>query len=122
MQLTVYHLIAPVDKPYVGYELLQALLTAGLRYGKHAIFHRHEQDNGQGEIVFSVAQATEPGIFNMDDMGALSCQGLTFFLQSYEGDPNFSQSHALLLETIKDLADDLGGNVHKAESPVATAA
>ena len=53
----VFYLMAPEEALYAGYELLQALLSAGLRFGKQHLFHRHVHKDGRGETLFHCAQA-----------------------------------------------------------------
>src|SRR3990167_6942283 len=60
------HVMAPREYPYNGYELLQALLTNGLRYGDRNIFHRHETKTGRGRVLFSLASVNKPGTFELD--------------------------------------------------------
>jgi len=106
----VLHLISNPDHPYRGYELLQAMLTVGLRYGKWGIFHRHEEITGRGPILFSLASSVEPGTFDLAKMGSFSTPGLTLFMRvsSLENPP---QAFETLLAAAKQLAEELGGTV-----------
>ncbi len=106
--LIVMYVMAKPGKKFVGYELLQSLLAAGLRFGDMSIFHRHEQANGQGKILFSLASATEPGIFDMSKMGGFACQGLTMFMQLTQPKQD-ETSIELMLKTAEQLAEDLDG-------------
>lgn len=99
---------APVDHQYRGYELLQALLTCGLRFGEKNFFHRYEQHAEGQTVLFSVAAATETGELNPDNMGNFSFSGLSFFIilnQHIYPSVNFE----LMLDTARQLAEDLGG-------------
>ncbi len=58
------------SRPYGGYELLQSLLSSGLRFGEMNIFHRFETDSDK--ILFSVAAATSSGQLIPTDMGTFS--------------------------------------------------
>lgn len=108
--LVVLYLMAPEGAGYGGYELLQALLAAGMRYGKKHIFNRHEHKDGRGEILFHCASAVEPGTFDLTKIGAFSCKGLSFFFSaSLVSDP--MSTFDCLLETIDQLVEDLGGQV-----------
>lgn len=109
-ELIVVNVIARAGEVYAGYELLQALLSAGLRFGKMNIFHRHQESSGRGDILFSVASATNPGTFELSKMGGFSCSGLTLFLQ-FSGQKDLMKSFELMLETARQLTDDLGGEV-----------
>lgn len=112
-------LSAKPGKPYCGYELLQSLLMSGLRFGAMNIFHRYEDVNSVGRILFSVASASEPGTFEITKMGAYSGKGLMMFLRLSR---NKDSMHALdmMLETAKQLIEDLGGEVLDAERKVLT--
>lgn len=108
--LIVIGLKANEDHPYAGYELLQALLSSGLRYGKMSIFHRHEEANGKGAILFSLASAIEPGTFDLPKMGAFITPGLTMFMRiSSLSQP--AQTFELMLDTAQQLIEDLGGEL-----------
>ncbi len=104
------YVLAEQDRYYEGYELLQALLAIGLRFGEGQIFHRHEQKTGRGDILFSLASITEPGTFELSKMGGFSCGGLCLFLQLHKvKDP--LQAYDIMLETAEQLVEDLGGVV-----------
>ena len=108
--LVVLYLMASEESEYAGYELLQALLSAGMRFGKQRIFHRHEHKDGRGEILFHCASAVAPGTFDLAKMGSFSCKGLCLFFAASEVNEPLSTMDCLL-ETIDQLVEDLGGNV-----------
>jgi cell division protein ZipA len=108
--LVAYYLMADADTPFLGYALLQAMLSAGLRYGQKHIFHRYTQRAGGGQILFSVASAEAPGSFDLSNMGAVNTTGLALFFEAGElEDPVFV--YDLLIKTIDQLVNDLGGEV-----------
>lgn len=109
-QVLVVYSMANADKPYVGYELLQSLLTAGLRYGKMQIFHRFEGMNTQGRVIFSVANNQAPGSFDIQQMGGVSCNGLCFFLTLGAAQDN-KKALDLMLETAYQISEDLAGQL-----------
>lgn len=106
----IFYLLATPGRPFVGYELLQAMLAVNLRFGEMNIFHRHSAASGEGKILFSVASAVEPGIFDMADIGGFSCPGLCLFMSPDQVEDPFA-TFELLLETVHQLADDLAGTV-----------
>ena len=53
---------------FKGPALLQNILESGLRFGEMDIFHRHESMAGNGEVLFSMANALKPGTFDLDDI------------------------------------------------------
>ncbi len=107
----VMRVISDSDEPYSGYELLQSLLANGFRFGKMNIFHRHEQEDGAGDTLFSLASATEPGTFDLEKMGETYCRGLTLFM-AFEDQKNLPKTFSLMLETARQLTEDLGGNIY----------
>lgn len=60
-----------------GAELLDALLQQGLRYGDMKIFHLYVK----GELLFSMANALQPGNFNIDTMEDDTFRAMTFFVK-----------------------------------------
>lgn len=115
-------LMAKPDKPYAGYELLQALLSSGLRYGKMNIFHRYEQTQltahtADMKILFSLASVVKPGTFEMTKMGAFSTPGLVLFMQVAD-QVDASTSFEIMLETAKQLTDDLEGDIWDAHKKI----
>ncbi len=107
----VFYLLAAQDQQFTGYELLQALLSADLRFGDKRIFHRHDPIEGEHKkIQFSIASAVEPGIFDMANIGGFSCPGLCIFMAPDKvDDPIYTFD--LMLETAQQLADDLNGEL-----------
>ena len=61
-----------------GQELLEFLMENEMSYGEMEIFHK--LDN-QGEVLFSLANAIEPGTFDLSDIDESEIQGVTLFLQ-----------------------------------------
>ncbi len=106
----VLHVMAPLDYTYNGYELLQSLLANGLRYGEMNIFHRHETKTGRGSILFSLASVNKPGTFELPKMGSFSCPGLTLFMP-LKASPDPMIAFDSMLETAKQLVEDLGGEI-----------
>lgn len=106
----VIHLMAPADTQYAGYELLQALLSAGLRFGKNRIFSRHVHKDGRGDVLFYCASAVSSGTFDLTKMGTVSCPGLSFFFSASSASEPMAVLDCLL-ETIDQLIEDLGGTV-----------
>ncbi|MDP1539822.1 MAG: cell division protein ZipA [Moraxellaceae bacterium] len=94
---------------FTGSELLRCMLQYGLRFGEMDIFHRHESPSGRGEILFSMAQAVEPGTFDIDEMDRSLIAGVTFFMSL----PGYKSLIAfdLLVDTARRLANELDGEL-----------
>lgn len=104
------YLMADENTPFLGYELLQVLLSAGLRYGDHRIFHRHVNKDGRGAVLFHCASAKAPGTFDLTKMGSTMCEGLSFFFSADDVEDPVA-AFDCLLETVDQLVEDLGGTV-----------
>jgi cell division protein ZipA len=106
----VLHLVAPEGELLSGAELLPSMLTLSFKFGDMNIFHRHEDNAGNGKVLFSIANMVKPGTFDPDNMEQFSTQGLVMFMTlPCHGDPlmNFS----IMLNSAHQLADDLGAMV-----------
>ncbi len=104
-------LLAKDDRTLAGYELLQSILAAGLRFGEGQLFHRHQSLNGQGPIICSLATATESGTFDLQNMGAFSVRGLCLFMEA-SGNPSIDDERLIImLDTAKQLSDGLDAHL-----------
>jgi len=63
-----------------GSDLLPVILDNGLRFGAMDIFHYHAEDEGEGDVLFSMANIVKPGTFNLPDFEHFNTVGLSFFL------------------------------------------
>lgn len=97
-------------KPFMGYELLQTVLAAGFYFGEMNLFHRFSQANGKGDLLFSIAAATPSGAFEINNMGAFTCNGLVLFMQ-LDKVKQLMTTFDLFVDTAKQLAEDLGGEL-----------
>lgn len=93
-----------------GAVLLPTLLTLGLKFGEMNIFHRHEDNAGNGKITFSIANMLNPGTFDLDSMETFVTQGVTLFMTlPNEGDP--FEVYSQMLAAAKHLAQEFNGQV-----------
>lgn len=104
--VSIYVMNQPPTALFNPYELIQSLAAAHCHFGEMSIFHRHEQLNGKGDVLFSIAQAIKPGIFNMSDIGSIKCPGLILFMDAAMNDDPYSMFNTML-ETAEQLAQDL---------------
>ncbi len=107
-QVIALHVVCR-EHPFNGEDLLRAVLSYGLRFGDMSIFHRHEQPSGQGRVLFSMAKAVEPGIFDLETMTGEEIPGVSFFL----GLPGVSSitAYDIMIDTARRLAVELQGDV-----------
>lgn len=105
---------------FEGRQLLELLLQYGLRFGDMDIFHRHEHPTGQGDILFSMAQAVEPGTFNINSLSRDLVPGVSFFM-SLPGKKS-TLAFDLMIDTARRLAYELQADLLDANSQVLTQA
>ncbi|MFZ4076645.1 MAG: cell division protein ZipA C-terminal FtsZ-binding domain-containing protein [Legionellaceae bacterium] len=103
----VLFLLAKENRQLAGYELLQTLLAAGLRFGEGQLFHRHQHPNGQGPVLCSLATATATGVFDLQNIGAFSVHGLCLFMQPSSNKAIDAERFAIMLDTAKQLSEGL---------------
>jgi cell division protein ZipA len=86
------------------------LRGAGLQHGRYGIFHRLSEDDAQ-ETLFSVASLTEPGSFDLTNLGKTMLPGMSFFMiLPGNGDP--VSRFDMMVGTARLLAHDLDGELH----------
>lgn len=110
-KMIMIFLSAKENQEFAGYELLQSLLSAGLRFGEGNIFHKYQKANSQGAVLFSLAAATQSGTFDLQTMGSCSVRGLCVYMY-LSGNQNIdSERFSLMYDTAKTLAEDLNANL-----------
>ncbi|NLQ16574.1 cell division protein ZipA [Marinomonas sp. M1K-6] len=109
-EVIVINIFAPEGQSFSGMELLQLILNCGMRYGEMDIFHRHEDGFDRGRVQFSMANAIEPGTFDLDTMGENDCPGVSFFM-GLPGPKNSMKAFDFMLETAQTLVRNLGGEL-----------
>lgn len=104
-------LLAKENRQFAGYELLQTVLAAGLRFGEEQLFHRHQFPNGQGPVLCSLAAATALGTFDLQNMGAFSVRGLCLFMKTSKNPGIDKERFSIMLETAKQLSEGLDAHL-----------
>lgn len=117
--MIVLHIFSKTGSEFIGYELLQAILSYGFRFGEMDIFHRHQKANGHGKILFSLASAVEPGTFDVNTMGSYRTIGLTLFMHT-DALKDALAVFDLMVNTAQSLSDDLSGVLMDSEHNVLT--
>ncbi len=100
-------LLAKSNRQFAGYDLLQAVLAAGLRFGEGNLFHRHQYANGQGPILCSLAAATDEGVFDLQNIGAFTVRGLCLYMHPSGNSGIDAERFDIMLDTAKTLSEDL---------------
>lgn len=119
-EVLVINVVAREESGFKGPALLQNILESGLRFGEMDIFHRHESMAGNGEVLFSMANALKPGTFDLDDMEGFSTRAVSFFL-SLPGPRYPKQAFDVMVAAARKLAHELGGELKDDQRSVMTA-
>lgn len=93
---------------FEGSDLLPLILENGLRFGAMDIFHFHAEEDGEGDILFSMANIVKPGTFDLAHFENFETVGLSFFLtlpvtsgshmQAFDEMVNVTQAMAVALD------------------------
>lgn len=113
LEVIVVHLV--FTQRVAGERLLDNLLQQGLRFGEMRIFHLHDQ----GNLLFSMANAHEPGYFNIDTMEQDQLRAVSFFMKL----PGPAEPLAALnrmLATAQFLARELEGELRDENRSILT--
>lgn len=100
--------VMPREMAMPGQRVLAHLLEQGCHYGAMSIFHAHSV-TAPDQVLFSVAQATEPGTFDLETLSSSSVHGLTLFLQATG--PDALGAFDRMLRSARALALALDGEV-----------
>lgn len=100
-------LLAKTNRQLAGYELLQAVLSAGFRFGEGGLFHRHQFPNCQGPVMCSLAAATPSGVFDLQNIGGFVVHGLCLFMELSGQSDIDAERFDVMLDTARTLNDSL---------------
>lgn len=106
-RVVVLHVVAPEGERLVGARLREALESCGMRHGAYSIFHASDSE---GSIVFSAANAVEPGTFDRSTMDTLTTPGIALFMQ-VPGAQSAETVFDRMLSTARAVADALDAHV-----------
>lgn len=106
-RVVVLHVVAPEGERLVGARLREALESCGMRHGAYSIFHASDSE---GSIVFSAANAVEPGTFDRATMDTLTTPGIALFMQ-VPGAQSAETIFDRMLSTARTVADALEAHV-----------
>ena len=119
-EVLVISVISRDPAGFKGPALLQNILESGLRFGEMDIFHRHESMAGNGEVLFSMANAVKPGTFDLDDIDLFSTPAVSFFL-GLPGPRHPKQAFDVMVAAARKLSQELNGELKDDQRSVLTA-
>ena len=85
--------------------------SCDLRHGEKEVFHRFEQENGNGNVQFCMANSFKPGVFDPETLLHERIYGLTLFM-SLPGPLKAMDAFEAMTEMASVIARNLGGVVH----------
>lgn len=119
-EVLVINVISRDVSGFRGPALLQNILESGLRFGEMDIFHRHESMAGNGEVLFSMANAVKPGTFDLDDIDHFTTPAVSFFL-GLPGPRHPKQAFDVMVAAARKLSQELNGELKDDQRSVLTA-
>ncbi len=118
-EVIVINVMAKQGEMFAGSDLLPILLQQDMRLGKMSIFHKHANKDGNGPVMFSMANMVKPGTFDISQMEEFSTPGVSLFLQLPNVNGNM-KSFEQMLETANIIKDNLEGDLKDEHRSVIT--
>jgi cell division protein ZipA len=107
---------APREQTYIGNDFMPIFLSQGLRHGDMDIFHRQPtqtksgQANQRSNVLYSVANAINPGTFDIDNIESFATPAFAFFM-TIPGPQDPLMAYDAMVKTLKLLKQELGGQI-----------
>lgn len=120
-EVLILHIRARGDQAFDGADLLHAALQQGMRYGAMDIFHFHTDEDGEGPVLFSMANMLMPGVFDLKTIDEFTTIGVTFFMTMPVVDNNNLAVFDQMITTAKAIAAELDGELKDEQRSVMTA-
>jgi len=128
-EVMIINVMAKSGQRFDGEQLLNTLVDQGMKLGAMDIFHRHRNDDGDGAVLFSLANMVVPGTFNLAQMGDFQTPGVSLFLSLplavTEGQGDLSDGMSIraydnMAATAKAIAAGMGGELKDENRSVMT--
>ena len=115
----VVNVMAKPGTEIQGDDLYRAMSSCGFRHGDMNIFHRFEQHNGGGRLLFSIANVVEPGTFEPAPQADFTTPGICMFLK-LPGPKRPLQAFEVMLDCARKVANLLGADMKDEHHSVMT--
>ena len=109
--VVVTHVVPHDEDGFCGEDILYLVNSCDLRHGEKDIFHRFEDEGGEGRVQFSMANSFNPGTFNPDTLLHERIHGVSLFM-SLPGPDKAMDAFEAMTEMASVIARNLGGDVH----------
>ncbi len=115
-KVVVLNVMAKQGRFFVGQALVDAIQSSGMQHGDMQIFH-YQMDSGS---AFSLANMVKPGVFELDNIDAISTPGVSLFIQMPNPQADGLSGFDAMLDTAQQLAQKLGGELRDETRSVLT--
>ena len=119
-EVLVVNVMASRDTVFLGDELLRAFVKTGLIFGEMDVFHCYAGDDSEECVIFSVANALNPGSFDLGAMQKFSTIGISFFLMLPTNINNL-QALEYMIDVAQEVCEILDGELKDDHRNVMTA-
>lgn len=118
-EVIIFNVMAKAGTYIGGQDLLDVLLECGMRYGDMHIFHCHLDEDGEGPVLFSLANMVKPGIFDLDEMDEFYTPGVSLFMTLPVAGESL-EAFEIMVNVAKTLAVQLGADLKDENRSVMT--
>ncbi|MCG8670957.1 MAG: cell division protein ZipA [Pseudomonadales bacterium] len=115
----VINVMAKAGDEIYGEDLFKAMSSCGFHHGEMDIFHRFEQHNGHGRLLFSVANVVEPGTFDPKKVATFTTPGICMFLK-LPGPVRPLQAFDVMLDSARRISKLIGADMKDENHSVMT--
>lgn len=109
-KIVALHVVAHEGQTFAATDVVEALRSAGLKYGRYRIFHRQVPVGGEAKTLYSAANMIEPGVFDLDRLEETWLVGISLFM-TLPGPRKASDAFSDMLTTARLLAEKLEGEL-----------
>lgn len=111
-RILCFYLLPASGRRFDGARIKNLLVQSGLLFGEMSLFHRFEEPDGQGALMFSVLRfdpVEGPSAFDLESIESEKFAGLAFFLAL----PNAQavKGYDMMCSILRNLAAELGADV-----------
>ena len=118
-EVLVINVMAPQGHRFAGQALLDIILHCGMRYGAMDIFHHHQGADGDGPVLFSMANMVKPGTFDLNVMDSFETPGVRLFMTLPLASDSL-KAFDIMVATAETLCQELGGELKDENRSVMT--
>ena len=109
-EVLVLNVVAKDGRVFAGDDLLEVLITSGLKFGDMNIFHKRLSKEHQNMVIYSVANMLNPGTFDLNNMDDFTTLGISFFLALPTAINNLD-AFEKMLGVAQEIRDTLDGDL-----------